>query len=431
MTDTTSMTTPEPAWTALSAPEPAPARWTPVRLALAAVVLAGAGWLAWLAWDVNITLSCWKNEWPNLAVCEEINGRTPEERVARLKERLASNPGDNQALVALAVYASTPGLTTEEERLDLLARAIKAAPQHRDVLRLRVGEDLRQARWAQALEPLRRLSQYHQDKDASAALAELATVASADPALQARWQDLLQQDTAWLGGVLRALPGINKTMGEAMPVVLMALQAPAGLEPRTGQFVIGQLKKEERWIEAHAVWMHLWKRPLPLLFNGDFEQAFVAQGFDWETPGSSNDHRAGAQVDRIGRKDRGQVLRVGFNGKQVRMPVVRQHLLLPPGRYRFSGQWQSNNLQTAKGLAWVLRCAGNQPEQQTEFARVPGIVAKGRDWQDWRVDIEAPASCNLGVELALVTDAAYEARAGLRGEVFFDKLAIQPEGAQP
>lgn len=410
---------------------PAPGTWTPLRLALAALVLAGAGWLAWLSWEVNITLSCWKNEWPHLAVCEDINGRTPQERAERLKERLARNPGDNQALVALAVYANMPGLATEAERLDLLARAIKAAPQHRDVLRLQVGEDLRQARWAQALEPLRRLSQYHHDRNASAALAELATVATAEPALQARWQELVQQDTAWLGGVLRALPGAGKTMGEAMPVVLMAMQSPAGLEPRTGQFVIGQLKKEERWIEAHAVWMHLWRRPLPLLFNGDFEQAFVAQGFDWETPGSTNDHRAGAQVDRIGRQQHGQVLRVSFNGKQVRMPVVRQHLLLPPGRYRFSGQWQSSELRSTKGLAWVLRCASPKAGEPAEFARLPGIVAKGRDWQTWRLDFEAPERCNLGVELALVTDAAFEARAGLRGEVFFDKLAIQPEGAQP
>ena len=40
-------------------------------------------------------MSCWKDEWPHLPVCDDIMGRTPAEKVQRLQERLAQNPGDS------------------------------------------------------------------------------------------------------------------------------------------------------------------------------------------------------------------------------------------------------------------------------------------------------------------------------------------------
>mgnify|MGYP006174302781 CR=1 FL=1 len=55
-----------------------------------------------------------------------------------------------------------------------------------------------------------------------------------------------------------------------------------GLSAPLGLYVIRQLKTEGLWLEAHAIWLRLWKRPLGYLFNGDFEQNFVAGGFDWE-----------------------------------------------------------------------------------------------------------------------------------------------------
>ena len=82
---------------------------TPARMGVFALLLVAALWLGWKAWDVNITMSCWKDEWPNLPVCEEINGRTPQERVARLQERLAANPGDALALVVLTIVMRALG----------------------------------------------------------------------------------------------------------------------------------------------------------------------------------------------------------------------------------------------------------------------------------------------------------------------------------
>jgi len=408
--------------TAQATPSRAPG-WTPGRLALAGLMLLAALWLGWKAWDVNITMSCWKNEWPNLPVCDEINGRTPPERVQRLQERLAANPGDSQALVELTMLAHRPETAAGLDAAALLAAAGRAAPQDGAVLQLQANAALRVQRWPDALDKLTRLSRHHQDADATRVLAELVALAGeapAQPALQQALVNAVNADAAWLDRVLRAMPGAKLPLANAMPLVSLAAAKEPGLPVPLGLFLIRQLKAEGLWLEAHGIWMRLLKGPVPLLFNGDFERAFVANGFDWETQGP-NDHRAGAQVDLAGRKGHGQVLRVAFNGKAFGAPIVRQHLMLPPGSYRLTGAWQTNDLRSEQGLAWVLRCELGQ----REIARVPALKTTGRDWQPVALEVLVPGDCGLGLALMLQTQAPYEAKTGLRGEVVFDDLRLE------
>ena len=408
--------------TALATPGRAPG-WTPVRLGLAALMLLAALGLGWKAWDVNITMSCWKDEWPHLPVCEEINGRTPQERVARLQERLAANPGDALALVELTWLAHRPETAAGLDAPALLAAAGRAAPQDGSVLQLQANDALRAMRWPDALDKLTRLSRHHQDAEATRVLAGLVAQAGgpdAPPGLPQALADAVNADAAWLDRVLRAMPGAKLPLASAMPLVSLATAKEPGLPAPLGLFVIRQLKAEGRWLEAHAVWLRLWKRPLGWLFNGDFEQAFVPGGFDWETQGP-NDHRAGAQVSRVGRKGHGQVLRVDFGGKAFNTPIVRQHLMLLPGNYRLTGAWQSSDLRSEQGLAWVLRCE----QGQREIARVPALKSTGRDWQPMALDFEVTADCGLGLALMLQTQAPFEARTGLRGEAVFDDLRLE------
>lgn len=405
--------------TAHAAPLSRAPGWTPARLGVAALMLLAALWLGWKAWDVNITMSCWKNEWPHLPVCEEINGRTPQERVARLQERLAANPGDALALVALTVLAHQPGVATEAPPRALLARAMEAAPQNVDVLRLQASAALRESRWTDALDPLMRLSRHHHNTEATRALAEMVAFGTQDAAVAQALTLAAKTEPGWLDRVLRALPQAKVPTATAMPLIHQMILADA-LEPRLGLQLIRQLKAESAWLDAHALWLQLWKRPLGFVFNGDFEQSFVAGGFDWETQGP-NDHRAGAQVSRVGRKGHGQVLRVNFGGKAFNQPIVRQHLVLPPGSYRLTGAWQTSDLRSEQGLTWVLRCERGQ----RELGRVPALKTTGRDWQPMALDVVVPADCGLGLALMLQTHAPYEARTGLRGEVVFDDLRLE------
>lgn len=396
--------------------------WTPARMGVFALLLVAALWLGWKAWDVNITMSCWKDEWPHLPVCEEINGRTPQERVARLQERLAANPGDSQALVELTELAHRPETAAGLDAPALLAAAGQAAPQDVTVLQLQANEALRAQRWPDALDKLTRLSQHHHNADATRVLAELVALAAqppAQPTLQQALVDAVDADAGWLDRVLRAMPGAKLPLGSAMPLVALAAAKEPGLSAPLGLYVIRQLKTEGLWLEAHAIWLRLWKRPLGYLFNGDFEQNFVAGGFDWEVI-ERDPHRGGARIDLAGRRERGQVLRVAFTGRAMKTPLVRQHLLLPPGSYRFAGEFQSGDLRSERGLAWVFSCASDG----RELARTAPLMAGGRTWQPLAVSLEVPAECGLGVALALQTEAPFEAKTGLRGEVVFDRFTL-------
>lgn len=396
--------------------------WTPARMGVFALLVLAALWLGWKAWDVNITMSCWKNEWPNLPVCGEINGRTPQERVARLQERLAANPGDSQALVELTELAHRPETAAGLDAPALLAAAGQAAPQDVTVLQLQANEALRAQRWPDALDKLTRLSKHHHNADATRVLAELVALAAQPTAqltLQQALVDAVDADAGWLDRVLRAMPGAKLPLGSAMPLVALAAAKEPGLSAPLGLYVIRQLKTEGLWLEAHAIWLRLWKRPLGYLFNGDFEQNFVAGGFDWEVI-ERDPHRGGARIDLAGRRERGQVLRVAFTGRAMKTPLVRQHLLLPPGSYRFAGEFQSGDLRSERGLAWVFSCASDG----RELARTAPLMAGGRTWQPLAVSLEVPADCGLGVALALQTEAPFEARTGLRGEVVFDRFTL-------
>lgn len=396
----------------------------PLRLALFALACLVAIVLGWKAWEVNIRLSCWKDEWPHLPVCDDINGRTAQERRDRLQERVARNPGDAQARVALAVLAHGENMGTPEERSALLDRAIEVAPQHPDVLQLQAVRALDKQQWPQALDPLLRLSQHHANTPATQTLVQLIQAAPGVPPLADALRQAVRTDARWLDRVLRAMPGMKVPVGQAWPLLSEAMSHHR-LDARLGQFVTGRLKAEGRWIEAQGVWLHLWNRPMPLLFNGDFERDFIAQGFDWEVAGP-NDHRAGALVELVGRGNRGRVLRVSFGGKGFRSPVIRHHMVLPPGRYRLQGDWQSSNLHSAQGLSWVVSCLGGPGGKARELARSQALNATGRDWKTWQLDLDVPVSdCGPGLQLALQPQAAYEARAGMQGEIVFDAMRLE------
>ena len=186
----------------------------------------------------------------------------------------------------------------------------------------------------------------------------------------------------------------------------------------------GRLKAEGLWNEAYRVWLHQWQRPVPLLFNGEFEGEWLAQGFDWEVAGP-NDHRAGARVRRVAQPGRGHVLRVAFDGRRFRSPIIRQQMVLPAEHYRLQGDWQSNTLRSEHGLAWVLSCLGAAGGQPRELARSEALRPTGRSWKTWQLEVEVPAQdCGPGLQLALEPQAGFEARAGVHGDMFFDAMSL-------
>lgn len=409
------------------------------RLVVYALFLVGLLWLGTQTWQRNLADACWRQEWPGLPGCPPLAERSPSEQAAALRERVARNPGDSQAWVALAVLVQPEGGLPGEDSAALLAVATQLAPNDVRVLLMHAQRALQANDWSVAVERLGKLAVFHNHAGATRALAELIARAAHARRMQPAPAELaglpvalelgLQTEQRWLERAVRAMPRAKLAVVDAMPLVAQAMEQGT-LSPALGQFVISQLKAGGHWLDAHAVWLSLWKQPLGLLFNGSFEQPFVAQGFDWEVT-DANTHRAGAQVRRVGRGERGQVLQVVLTGRQIRLPIVRQHLLLTPGRYRLTGEFQSTDLRSQQGLSWVLSCAGSaqRPGPGLELGRSAPLQAKGRSWQALDLVFEVPPDCGLGVALALQPQAAFEARTGMRGEMLFDGLSLTRVGA--
>ncbi|MEZ5645287.1 MAG: hypothetical protein R3E94_13575 [Burkholderiaceae bacterium] len=418
-----------------------------LRTGLAAASLLVAGlWLGMKSVDANLLMACLGNQWPGFEHCHDATAlqrsagadaaaakeqdviEVPQDQAAtvwqqvrtevrQLRERIARNPGDAWAISELVRYADLPAEVLGVDGASLLAAATELAPQHTLVQQQLARRALASSDWATAVPPLIRLSHQHADQEATRTLARMLAVADRDPDLLATLRHALKTDPRWPEAALRAMPGLKLPMAPALPLV--ADLALAGeLRAPTGLLVIRQLKAEDRWLDAHALWQRLWNRPVPMLFNGDFEQAFVHDGFDWQLADDSP-QRAGVRGDRIGQGERGQVMRLQFNGRPLRTPILRQDMFVPAGTYQLEGEHRSLDLRSTAGLAWVLSCANGG----RELARSTPLEKTVRDWRRTRLDVTVPADCP-GVTLSLQPAAAFEARTGLRGEVWLDRLSL-------
>lgn len=378
-------------------------------------------WLGHQSLVANVQHACREGQWPGFAACAPATqgADTPATVAAAASSgwadaqaRLQKNPGDVWALLQLLHRAGPLGRDDEA----LLAAAAQLAPHRREVLERQLGQALTQQDWSRAVPQLVVLARQHSDAEATRTLARLLALAPQDPRLLAALTNALQPDSSWLDGAVRAMSSSQLPVGNAMPVV-SALALAGRLTPATGLWVIGRLKQEGRWLDAHALWLQLWQRPLGLLFNGDFEQAFVSGAFDWEVPEPGNS-RVGVQVERVGRGERGQVLQLRFTGRALPPALVRQDVLLPEGHYRLQGDYQSTELRSEAGLAWVLSCSTGE-----ELGRSPPLRTTGRLWSTLGLTFRVPPRCP-GATLTLRTQAPYEERTGLRGDMLIDRMRL-------
>jgi tyrosine-protein phosphatase YwqE len=369
------------------------------RLWLTAAVLLLAGlWLGARSFDVNLMLACQNSQWPGFEHCadqgalppgsgasEGVVEVPPEQAtqvwqqvrtdVQRLRERIARNPGDAWAVSELARYADLPAETLGVDSERLLAAATQVAPQHALVQEQLARRALERSDWAAAVPALVRLSRHHATRKPPAPW-PACWRPPAGPHPDGRAAPGPATDPRWFEAALRTLPGLKLPVAPSLPLV--ADLALAGeLKAPVGLLVIRQLKAEGLWLDAHAIWQRLWNRPVPLLFNGDFELAFVRDGFDWVLA-DDNPQRTGVKAERIGQGERGQVMRLQFNSRPLRTPLLRQDMFVPAGHYRLEGEHRSLDLRSSGGLAWVLSCANGG----RELTRSEPLTQTGRDWRD-------------------------------------------------
>jgi hypothetical protein len=385
-----------------------------VRLAVAGLAISVSLALIWLSVTIHLERACTLMDTPYLPLCAGNESVSGTERQSNVRAHLTANPGDSDVWIRLA------NSETGEYEQALFHAAVTLAPSDPNVLMWRAGAALTRNDLPTATGLLVQLIEHRGKGEAADALARL--VASGEGTALLR--PYLATAGRWLPQVLGSITALKLPITAALPL-LAGASAKGAVSQSTLQTYIRALKSDGKWADAYGLWLLQQRGPTPLLHNGAFERPFQPDGFDWEvTPAPAS--RAGAILSQRGSRDRGQVLEVEYTGKPVAVPVIRQYLFIPPGRYLFRGQYMTSKLRMEQGLTWAIRCS-NAKSARALAGRSDGLQDTGGAWQRFQFEVVIPADCGLVASLQLETFAPFESAAGFKGRASFDSFDLSAQ----
>ena len=380
-----------------------PARWI---LALSGTAAAVGVFFAGMS--VHLRSACVERDTPYLPLCPEPS-KDPQVVREQMRERIARNPGDSVAWARLLV-------AEPRERTDsVLVGASLVAPMDPMVARWRAAQALQQGKLPEGIALLVQLLQHQHSAESARVLAQIA----ATPDGPAFLRPHLAPGSRWLPQVLGAGYAMKLPPGNVLPLVAEAAEKGA-LPDDARQLYMRSLKANGHWLDAYGLWVAQHKDPVPLLYNGSFDQALEQDGFDWEftrVPRS----RAGVMVQQEAVARRGLVLGLEFTGRSFTSPVVRQYLFASPGPYRLRGEYMASKLRSESGLAWSVLCTSGR---KAVLARSRPLPDTGGVWKPFEVDFDVPPDCGAVASLQLEPAAPFEATTGIKGRVAFDALSL-------
>lgn len=379
-----------------------PGRWVS---GLAAAGAAVAVLLA--AASAHLHLACTVMDTPYLPLCDEPS-TAPEEIQAQLRERIQRNPGDSWAWSRLMIAESG-------ERPSAFRGAAALAPNNANVLRWRAAEALDGGRVDEGLRLLIQILRHRNSTEAAQIVAQIAATPEGVELLRPH----LGQARKWLPKVLAGMQSLKIPPGQALPLVVEALRQ-SGLPDDVRRTYMRSLKRSGQWIDAYGLWLAQHKQGVPLLYNGGFDRAFEADGFDWEFA-SVPRSRAGVLIKQHALARRGFVLEIEFTGRRFSSPILRQYIFAPPGSYRLRGEYMASKLRSEGGLAWSVVCPS---VRKAAAARSSPLVDTGGLWKPVDMDITIPADCGPVASLQLEPAAAFEAATGIKGRVELDGFTL-------
>ncbi len=381
----------------------APARWI-----LPAVATAAAVGLFLAGMSVHLRSACTEMDTPYLPLCPEPT-RDPQEVRKEMRQRIARNPGDSVAWTRLLVAEP------RERSGSVLPGATLAAPTNHMVARWRAAQALANGKLPEGVSLLVQILQNRSSHESARALAQIA----ATPDGLAYLRPHLAQGNQWLPQVLGAGYAMKLPPGHVLPLVAEAVEKGA-LADDARHLYMRSLKAGGHWLDAYGLWLAQHKDPVPLLYNGSFDQAMEQDGFDWEftrVPRS----RAGVLVEQDAVARRGLVLGLEFTGRSFTAPVVRQYLFAAPGAYRLRGEYMASKLRSESGLTWSVLCTSGR---KAVLARSRPLQDTGGVWKSFEVDFSVPPDCGAVASLQLEPAAQYEVTAGIKGRVAFDAFSL-------
>ncbi|HEY0823042.1 MAG TPA: hypothetical protein VGD76_04580 [Ramlibacter sp.] len=380
-----------------------PARWL---LAAAATAAAVGVFLAGMS--VHLRSACTERDTPYLPLCPEPT-KEAEALRGQMRERIARNPGDSVAWTRLLVAVP------REHSATVLTGAALVAPMDPMVARWRAAQALQNGRLPEGIALLVQILENRHSAESARVLAQIAATSDGLAYLRPH----LAQGGKWLPQVLGASHAMKLPPGNVLPLVAEAVKKGA-LVDDARHLYMRSLKAGGHWLDAYGLWLAQHKDPVPLLYNGGFDQAMEPDGFDWEftrVPRS----RAGVMVEQDAVARRGLVLGLEFTGRSFTAPLVRQYLFASPGTYRLRGEYMASKLRSESGLTWSVLCTSGR---KAVLARSRPLQETGGVWKPFEVDFTVPPDCGAVASLQLETAAQYEAATGIKGRVAFDAFSL-------
>lgn len=372
---------------------------------LIAIVLALG--LLWLAAAAHLRQACIVLDTPYLPICDDTlpANRTPDETRARILR----NPGDSTSWSRLLVLQ---GASAQDALLDAASRV---APNNVNVMRWRAARALERGATEEGVALLVQLVRHRNNNEAITILAQIVATGQGLPLLRPHIPSARQ----WLPSVLNALGPLKLQGGQALPLVAEALEK-GELPDDARRAYMRSLKAGGQWFDAHGLWLVQHKNVVPLLYNGSFDQAIEADGFDWEIPTVVRS-RAGVLVGQPAVARRGHILQFDFLGRGLPTPLATQHVFAPPGKYRLRGEYMASKLRSEGGLVWSVRCTSGRREV---LAQSPALADSGGVWKPFELAFTIPESCGAVARIQLDPAASFESAAGLKGTVGFDNFSL-------
>jgi tetratricopeptide (TPR) repeat protein len=343
---------------------------------------------------------------------------------AAWRKRLAQNPSDSNALLALTLQMAANG--DNKAARDAAAEVLRLAPNDQGAL-LQIGflyESLGDE--APALAVFKRFVELYPDQTDH--VWPMFTTALDGGRQNEFFIGAARADTPWWPGFIRHACA-NATA--ASIELMFKTRVSAGLAgPVERRCVLDRMQREGQWTTAYE----LWQSSLPpdqresatLLFNGGFESPLSNIGFDWIAP--RQDGVTVAPELTEGASGR-RALHVTFVNKRYTGPPVYEYVLLAPGKYKFDGRGRADGLSSWLGMQWAIYCTDLKGGEGNQLAHSDPLVGSS-DWAYFRQDFVVPKDCPVQVvrlELANPqrnTKTPGNVAVRLRGGVWFDDLRI-------
>lgn len=247
----------------------------------------------------------------------------------------------------------------------------------------------------------------------------LSAMAAGDPQAGKAIAEDLAADPPWR---TRFLIDLSRDVSDlAAPFTVFSALQDSQRPPRNIelQAYIDRLVREGLYQAAYVTWVQLLPpegmKGLGDLYDGDFEGLPGPAPFNWQLLRIKGGY---AELAPGPAGAGGKALHLNFGGGVAPAVLVRQLLVLPPGRYRLFGQARTERLKSALGLIWTLRCA----QGSREAAGETNTVLDSPSWSPFAAEFEVrPNDCPA--QWLSLEQAAHRPIA-IRGDVWFDQMQI-------